>query len=131
MDFRSRQLFVGNDSGPTHLAAALSVPVVVLFGSSDSALWSPWKTSYRMVQNSFDCNPCPGYRCLVYNEPRCILSITSSQVKVAIDALLGDNIMQRKPETHKATCYPSSVQVPLRSPLDKAGREHWPKFAVR
>ena len=88
-------LFVGNDSGPTHLAAALSIPVVVLFGSSDSALWSPWKASYRMVQNSFDCNPCPGYRCLVYNEPRCILSITPSQVKAAIDALLGDNIAEK------------------------------------
>jgi heptosyltransferase-2 len=88
-------LFVGNDSGPTHLAAALSIPVVVLFGSSDSALWSPWKASYRMVQNSFDCNPCPGYRCLVYNEPRCILSITPSQVKAAIDALLGDHIAEK------------------------------------
>ena len=91
--FRSASIFVGNDSGPTHLAAALSVPVVVLFGSSDSALWSPWKTPYRIVQNPFDCNPCPGYHCLVYDEPRCILSITSTQVKLAIDALLGENFM--------------------------------------
>ena len=88
-------VFVGNDSGPTHLAAALSIPVVVLFGSSDSALWSPWKASYRAVQNPFDCNPCPGYRCQVYDEPRCILSITPSQVKAAIDALLGKNIAQK------------------------------------
>ena len=88
-------VFVGNDSGPTHLAAALSIPVVVLFGSSDSALWSPWKASYRAVQNPFDCNPCPGYRCQVYDEPRCILSITPSQVKAAIDALLGNNIAQK------------------------------------
>ena len=34
-------LFVGNDSGPTHMAAALGVPVLVLFGSSDSHLWRP------------------------------------------------------------------------------------------
>ena len=88
----SASIFVGNDSGPTHLAAALSVPVVALFGSSDSALWSPWKTACRIVQNPFDCNPCPGYRCLVYDEPRCILSITSAQVKTAIDGLLKDNL---------------------------------------
>ena len=85
------RVFVGNDSGPTHLATALSIPVVVLFGSSDSGVWYPWKAPYRIVQNPFDCNPCPGYRCLVYDEPRCILSITTSQVKTAIDILLGGN----------------------------------------
>ena len=37
-------LFVGNDSGPAHLAAAFGVPVVVLFGSSDPDIWAPWKT---------------------------------------------------------------------------------------
>jgi ADP-heptose:LPS heptosyltransferase len=84
-------VFVGNDSGPTHLAAALSVPIVVLFGSSDSKVWYPWKARYQIVQNPFDCNPCPGYRCLVYDEPRCILSITTSQVKTAIDVVLGGN----------------------------------------
>jgi predicted lipopolysaccharide heptosyltransferase III len=89
---RSASIFVGNDSGPTHLAAALSVPIVVLFGSSDSAVWAPWKAPCRIVQNQFDCNPCPGYRCLIYDEPRCILSITSSQVKAAIEAVLTGNL---------------------------------------
>ena len=96
--FSSASIFVGNDSGPTHLAAALSVPVVALFGSSDSTLWHPWGVPFKIVQNPFDCNPCPGYRCLVYDEPRCILSITSSQVKMAIDALLGDKMMDDKGE---------------------------------
>jgi predicted lipopolysaccharide heptosyltransferase III len=82
------RLFIGNDSGPTHMAAALSIPVVVLFGSSDSRVWYPWKTRYCLVQNPFDCNPCPGYQCLVYEEPRCILSITPEQVKAAIDSIL-------------------------------------------
>ena len=81
-------LFVGNDSGPTHLAAGLGVPTLVLFGSSDSGLWHPWQTTHEIVQNSFDCNPCPGYRCLVYDEPRCILSITPAQVKEALQRLL-------------------------------------------
>jgi predicted lipopolysaccharide heptosyltransferase III len=81
-------LFLGNDSGPTHLAAALGVPVLVLFGSSDSSLWRPWQTAHEIVQNPFDCNPCPGYRCLVYDQPRCILSITPHQVKQALQRLL-------------------------------------------
>jgi ADP-heptose:LPS heptosyltransferase len=37
-------LFVGNDSGPAHMAAAFGVPAVVLFGASDPVIWGPWKT---------------------------------------------------------------------------------------
>ncbi len=37
-------LFIGNDSGPAHMAAAFGLPVVVLFGSSDSEIWRPWRT---------------------------------------------------------------------------------------
>ena len=38
-------LFIGNDSGPAHMAAAFGVPVVVLFGPSDEVTWAPWRTS--------------------------------------------------------------------------------------
>ena len=99
---RGAKLFVGNDSGPTHLAAALGVPTVVLFGSSDAEVWSPWKAPFQRVQNSFDCNPCPGYRCLVYDEPKCILSITVSQVKVSVDAALRAATAQRTAEIDKS-----------------------------
>ncbi|MEQ1885041.1 MAG: glycosyltransferase family 9 protein [Bryobacteraceae bacterium] len=42
-------LFVGNDSGPAHIAAAFGVPVVVLFGSSNPVTWAPWKTSAQVL----------------------------------------------------------------------------------
>nr|MDQ2900485.1 lipopolysaccharide heptosyltransferase family protein [Acidobacteriota bacterium] len=42
-------LFVGNDSGPAHMAAACGIPVVVLFGSSDPVIWAPWKTAARAL----------------------------------------------------------------------------------
>ena len=38
-------LFVGNDSGPAHMAAACGLPVIVLFGSSDPEIWGPWQTA--------------------------------------------------------------------------------------
>jgi heptosyltransferase-3 len=41
---RSAALFVGNDSGPAHIAAAFGLPVVVLFGASNPAIWGPWRT---------------------------------------------------------------------------------------
>jgi len=42
-------LFVGNDSGPAHMAAAFGVPVVVMFGSSDPVIWAPWRTTAEVV----------------------------------------------------------------------------------
>jgi heptosyltransferase-3 len=42
-------LFVGNDSGPGHIAAAFGVPVVVLFGSSEPTTWAPWRTESQVL----------------------------------------------------------------------------------
>jgi lipopolysaccharide heptosyltransferase III len=41
----SAALFIGNDSGPAHIAAAFGVPAVVIFGASDPAIWGPWRTA--------------------------------------------------------------------------------------
>jgi ADP-heptose:LPS heptosyltransferase len=86
-------LFVGNDSGPAHLAVALGRPVVVIFGSSSSPIWGPWppppfNPTARVVQNSFDCNPCPGDRCYKFSQPECILSVTFEQVRQAVEKVL-------------------------------------------
>ena len=43
-------LFVGNDSGPAHMAAAFGVPAVVIFGSSDMAVWRPWKAPAEVME---------------------------------------------------------------------------------
>jgi ADP-heptose:LPS heptosyltransferase len=42
-------LFVGNDSGPAHMAAAFQVPVLVIFGASDPDVWYPWRTRSEML----------------------------------------------------------------------------------
>jgi ADP-heptose:LPS heptosyltransferase len=42
-------LFVGNDSGPAHMAAAFGVPAVVIFGDSDPAIWGPWRTVSQVI----------------------------------------------------------------------------------
>jgi ADP-heptose:LPS heptosyltransferase len=41
--------FVGNDSGPAHMAAAFGLPVVVIFGNSNPAIWGPWRTASEVV----------------------------------------------------------------------------------
>ena len=45
-------LFIGNDSGPAHMAAAFGIPVVVLFGPSDVDVWRPWKTPAETLVGS-------------------------------------------------------------------------------
>ena len=44
------RVFVGNDSGPMHIAAALGCPVVAVFGSSNPDVWHPWTNAvYRVI----------------------------------------------------------------------------------
>jgi heptosyltransferase-3 len=76
----SCRLFVGNDSGPTHAAAALGRPIVVVWGSSNPVAWRPWSDTYELVGSSLPCIPCPGYRCSFYDRPRCILDIPIDRV---------------------------------------------------
>ena len=84
------RLFIGNDSGPAHMAAAVGIPGVVIFSSSSSTIWAPWRprAPWRIVQNPFDCNPCPGDRCYQFDRPECILSVTFEQVHSAVEAVL-------------------------------------------
>lgn len=46
---QSSTLFVGNDSGPAHMAAAFGLPAVVLYGVTDPVVWAPWRTRSESV----------------------------------------------------------------------------------
>ncbi|MEO5858691.1 MAG: glycosyltransferase family 9 protein [Pyrinomonadaceae bacterium] len=82
-------LFIGSDSGIAHIAAAVGTPTVVIFGSSNRDHWRPWTdASNEIVFEKFDCQPCPGYRCEMYGEPRCIQSVSTESVIAAIDRVL-------------------------------------------
>jgi heptosyltransferase-3 len=54
---RSR-LYIGNDCGVTHLAAAVNCPTVALFGPSDPAVWVPRGESVRVIRKKTACAPC-------------------------------------------------------------------------
>jgi ADP-heptose:LPS heptosyltransferase len=65
-------LFVGNDSGPAHMAAAFGVPVVVLYGTSDPVIWAPWRTEN-----------------VVLAAPEGLSTISVDRVLAAVDRLRG------------------------------------------
>ncbi len=47
---RDASVFVGNDSGPAHIAAAFGLPMVVIFGPSDAEIWAPWRTIGKVLK---------------------------------------------------------------------------------
>jgi heptosyltransferase-2/heptosyltransferase-3 len=80
------QLFVGNDSGIAHIAAAVGTRSVVIFGSSNVNHWRPWnKAPAEVVREEMPCQPCHGYFCEKFPEPECILRVPVDKVVNAID----------------------------------------------
>jgi heptosyltransferase-2 len=88
-------LFVGNDSGPMHLAAAAGIPVVEISAhpSNGSAQHSnsphrfgPWGVPHRVLQPPIATSPCSD-SCAA-KIPHCILSVTVEQVQSAVEELL-------------------------------------------
>lgn len=77
--FRHCKLFVGNDSGPMHVAAAAGVSVVGLFGPGEYERFKPWGVNQEVIHLGLLCNPC-SENCK-FHEPYCIKGITVSHVK--------------------------------------------------
>ncbi len=83
------KVFVGNDSGIAHIAAAVGTLSVVIFGSSNRNHWRPWTDSpNEIVFEPLPCQPCPGYVCAEFAEPKCILSVAPGAVFTALERIL-------------------------------------------
>ncbi|MBI2374094.1 MAG: glycosyltransferase family 9 protein [Deltaproteobacteria bacterium] len=81
---------VGVDSGPTHLAAAVGVPVVALFGPTSPRRWGPRGPADRIVSRSLPCSPCSntgGETCPIGTHA-CMREIQVAQVVAALEQAL-------------------------------------------
>lgn len=86
------RLFVGNDSGVAHIAAAVGVPAVVIFGSSNVEHWRPWASApAEVVLSEMECQPCHGYFCERFEQPECIKRVPVEQVLSAIERVLREH----------------------------------------
>ena len=80
------QLFVTNDTGPMHMANALGVPVVAVFGPTDPATTAPYNALHTIVRNPVGCSPCFLRECPI--DHRCMTSISTDQVLQAAKGIL-------------------------------------------
>lgn len=77
-------LFLCNDSGPMHIATALNISVVALYGPTDPQWFGPYGETHRIViKEGFKCRPCYDY--CRYKNPLCIIQISVDEVVTEID----------------------------------------------
>ena len=76
-------VFVTNDSGLMHVSAALHVPTVAIFGSTDHIATGPFSDNASIVRTELDCSPCLETHC-PKKHFRCMEDITVDAVAQAI-----------------------------------------------
>jgi heptosyltransferase-3 len=82
------RLFVGVDSMPLHLAAAMRTPSVALFGPSGENEWRPWRVPHRVVASRHPCRPCGNDGCGGGKVSECLTTLGVEEVYGAAQDLL-------------------------------------------
>ena len=89
----SLRLLVTNDSGPMHVAAALRVPVVAVFGPTDWRETAPRGQHCRVVREEVECAPCKLRECPI--DHRCMTGVGVARVLATCEDLLATTAAER------------------------------------
>ena len=84
-------LYVGLDTGPTHLAAAMGTPVVAMYGPNTPDRWGPYTQNARILYKPNSCSPCTRqYEGVVSScrDNQCMMAISVDDVMNAIHSLI-------------------------------------------
>lgn len=87
------QVFVGNDSGAMHIAAAVGLPTIGIFGPTDPLGTAPATPRSIVVRHQPYCSPCFLRRCPI--DHRCMTHITPGEVEAAVDPWLSAATVER------------------------------------
>jgi heptosyltransferase II len=79
------RVFVTNDSGAMHIASALGVPTVAVFGATDDSTTGPTGANARVVREHAECSPCLLRECPI--DHRCMTRVTADRVTQAAIAI--------------------------------------------
>jgi len=86
--FEISSIYIGNDSGPMHIAAAMKTPIVALFGAANEKRWRPLSKGSVVLRGEEPCQQCKGNNC-EYGF-KCVRSIHADSVKTAIRGLMNE-----------------------------------------
>jgi len=109
------KLYIGPDTGITHLAAATGTPVIALYGSTNPVKWAPWPSRYNLninpfdrigsrqlnnislIQGNGDCVPCHLEGCDKHRQSRsrCLDTLSPERVEEAIRLALGNEALKQ------------------------------------
>lgn len=86
--FARARIFLGHDSGPMHLAAAVQTPCVAIFAARNlPRVWFPYGPQHRVLYHHVDCAGCGLETCIV-QQKKCLTSITVDEVLAEVRAIL-------------------------------------------
>lgn len=91
----SCNLFLTNDSGPMHLAAALRVPTLAIFGSTDEIATGPMSPTAVVLNKRVECSPCLLRECPI--DHRCMTRITAEEVTQQAFRMIDANTWLEQP----------------------------------
>jgi lipopolysaccharide heptosyltransferase II len=83
------RLFITNDTGAMHVAAALGVPTLAVFGSTDPVATGPYGPRTKVVRNPVNCSPCLKRKCPLKHY-KCLEGVTADNVYSAASGMLTD-----------------------------------------
>jgi ADP-heptose:LPS heptosyltransferase len=85
--------FIGHDSGPMHLAAAVGTPCAAVFSARNlPGIWFPYGSGHTVFYNKTDCAGCRLNVCVEFKK-KCIAAVTVREVSAAVIAVLSADTM--------------------------------------
>jgi ADP-heptose:LPS heptosyltransferase len=85
------QLFIGNESGPIHISACFSAPIIGLYGPGVPHVFYPYSRKVKVFHHVLKCNPCDQIHCVTPEKP-CISLIGAAEVSLTVDKILNENL---------------------------------------
>lgn len=92
---KKSQVFISNDSGPVHIAAAVKVPTIVIFGRILAGVgpkrWGPYGGEGIVVQKDVGCKPCDPQNCL--ENFKCLAAVSVEDIIDAVKKIIKTNVL--------------------------------------
>ena len=96
-------LLIGNDSGPLHLAAALGIPTISIFGPSNHFVSAPFGDNHKIIRKNISCSPCYGtfsvkFMCK-HRDQKCLQLLSVEDVLEETEPIVTDIINAKREKT--------------------------------